>query len=109
MQEWHTACKLYIYLDESQRIHKKSALDFLASKAKEATLGMTVFRGIEGIGSHHHLHRERILSLSDDLPIVIVLIDTSEKIDSFLDSIESHIESFFVTKESVEVLNRRVQ
>ncbi len=109
MQEWHAACKLYIYLDESQRIHKRSALDFLASKAKEATLGMTVFRGIEGIGSHHHLHRERILSLSDDLPIVIVLIDTNEKIDSFLDSIESHIESFFVTKESVEVLNRRVQ
>ncbi|NNN14016.1 MAG: DUF190 domain-containing protein [Acidimicrobiaceae bacterium] len=109
MREWHSACKLYIYLDESQRIHKRSALDFLASKAKEAALGMTVFRGIEGIGSHHHLHRERILSLSDDLPIVIVLIDTSEKIDSFLDSIETNIESFFVTKESVEVLNRRVQ
>ncbi|NNN11745.1 MAG: DUF190 domain-containing protein [Acidimicrobiaceae bacterium] len=109
MREWHSACKLYIYLDESQRIHKRSALDYLASRAKEASLGMTVFRGIEGIGSHHHLHRERILSLSDDLPIVIVLIDTAEKIDSFLDSLESHIELFFVTKEPVEVLNRRMQ
>jgi hypothetical protein len=66
--------------------------------------GATVLRGIEGFGASSVVHTSRILRLSEDLPMVIEIVDSADKIDAFLEATESMVEGGLVTLERVEIL-----
>jgi PII-like signaling protein len=65
--------------------------------------GATVLRGMEGFGAHSRMHKAKILRLSQDLPIVIEIVDTPEKIEQFIPEIDHVIEEGLMTIEDVEV------
>lgn len=69
-----------------------------------AIAGVTVFRGIEGYGASSHLHTAHILSLSDDLPICIVIVDSAQAIERFGAQLDDLIEGGLVIVEDVTVL-----
>jgi len=69
-----------------------------------AIAGITVFRGVEGYGASSHLHTVHILSLSDDLPICIVIVDSAEAIDRFGAQLDDLIDGGLVIVEDVTVL-----
>ena len=69
----------------------------------EGLAGATVLRGLEGYGAHSRLHTTKILRLSSDLPIVIEIVDTEEKIEAFLPMIDDAISEGLATVEKVEV------
>jgi PII-like signaling protein len=95
---------LRIFIGESDRWQHKPLYEEIARAARSGGLaGATVIRGIEGFGASSHLHTTRILRLSEDLPLVIEIVDTAEKIDAFLSEIDPMIADGLVTVERVEV------
>jgi PII-like signaling protein len=66
--------------------------------------GASVFRGVEGYGASNHIHTTRILSLSDDLPMAIVIVDTAEAIRAFLPQLDELITEGLVVIEDIEVV-----
>jgi uncharacterized protein len=101
------ATRLTVYVGESDRHHHKPVYDEIVHRAHAAGLaGASVFRGLEGYGASHHIRTTRILSLSDDLPIAIVIIDTDEKIRGFLPQLDDVIGGgALVTLDPVEVVH----
>lgn len=76
---------LRIFLGESDRIEGKPLYEALVLAAKERGLaGATVLRGVEGFGAASRIHTARILRLSEDLPIVVEIVDEEEKIRAFM-------------------------
>jgi uncharacterized protein len=99
---------LRIFIGESDRWHHRPLYEEIVRLARERGLaGATVLRGIEGFGANSHLHTTRILRLSEDLPLVIELVDAAEKIDAFVSEIGDMISGGMVTLERVEVLTYR--
>lgn len=95
---------LRIFLGESDRWHHQSLADAIIERAREEGLaGATMFRGIEGFGASSHLHTTRILSLSDDLPVLIEIVDREDRIASFLPVIDEMLTDGLVTLENVQV------
>lgn len=66
--------------------------------------GASVFRGVEGYGASNHIHTTRLLSLSDDLPIAVVIVDRDEVIRAFLPELDELITEGLVIIDDVEVL-----
>ena len=84
-----TARRLTVYLGESDTWHHKPLYSELVHRAHAAGLaGASVLRGIEGFGSSSRIHTSRLLSLSEDLPVVVVVVDEPERIDAFLPQVE---------------------
>jgi len=80
---------LKIFIDETDTWHGEPLYHAIIAELRRHDLaGATILRGIEGFGSHHHLHTTRILRLSDNLPVMIEIVDTPEHIDQILDIIE---------------------
>jgi uncharacterized protein len=80
-----TARRLMIIVDEDATVGHKPIHTEIVRRAHDAGLaGASVFRGIEGFGSSRVVHTSRILSLAENMPIMIVIIDTAEAIDAFL-------------------------
>jgi PII-like signaling protein len=101
-------CLLRIFIGEADRWHGKPAHEAIVLKAKETGLaGATVLRGVIGFGAHSRLHTYKILRLSEDLPIVIEIIDAQEKIDAFLPQIDDIVQEGLITMESVRVIKYR--
>jgi PII-like signaling protein len=71
---------------------------------EEGLAGPTVIRGIEGFGAHSHLHTARILRLSEDLPLLIEVVDQADRIQRVLPILEEMIPEGLVTLENVEIL-----
>ena len=95
---------LRIFIGESDKHDGLPLYEWIIKKAREMKMvGATVFRGIEGFGAKSHLHTAKILRLSQDLPILIELIDVEEKIDKFVEIIDPVIKKGIVTLENVEV------
>lgn len=95
---------LRIFVGESDRHQGLPLYEWIVRKARERGLaGATVLRGLEGFGAHSRLHTAKILRLSSDLPIVIEIVDTEEKIQAFLPSIDDAIGEGLATLEKVEV------
>jgi len=79
---------LRIFVGESDKIHNVPVYEKIVLLAREKGLaGATVLKGIMGYGKHSVIHTSKILTLSDDLPRVIEIVDTIEKIESFLDDV----------------------
>ena len=102
------AVLLRIFIEESRRWHHQPLYEAIVLKAREMHLGgATVLRGPMGYGKSHRLHTAKILNLSLDLPLVIEIVDSEEKVNSFLPVIDGMIESGLVTMEKVKVLHYR--
>ena len=95
---------LRIFIGEKDKYEKLPLYEWIVRQAREHDLaGATVLRGIEGFGACSRMHTAKILRLSMDLPIVIEIIDTSEKIDAFLPIIDGAIKEGIATLEDVHI------
>ncbi|MGH2795544.1 MAG: DUF190 domain-containing protein [Actinomycetota bacterium] len=99
---------LRIFIGESDTWHGKPLYQAIVERVREQGLaGATVVRGIEGFGAKSHLHTARILRLSEDLPVLIEIVDTEEKILAILPSLDEMIADGLVTLETVEIIAYR--
>ena len=99
---------LRIFVGESDRSGGKPLYQAIVEKAREQGLaGATVLRGIEGFGASSHQHTSRILRLSEDLPVVIEIVDTAETVERVLPAFDEMIGDGMVTVERVQVLTYR--
>jgi PII-like signaling protein len=97
--------RLTIFVGESDRHgHTPLATEIVQRAHRAGLAGASVFRGVEGYGASNHIHTTRILSLSDDLPMAIVIVDTDEKIRSFLPQLDELISEGLVIIDDVEVV-----
>jgi hypothetical protein len=95
---------LRIFMGESDKYEGQPLYEWIIRKARERGLaGATVLRGIEGYGAHSRLHTTKVLRLSSDLPIVVEIVDTEDRIESFLPLIDGAIREGLATLERVEV------
>lgn len=96
---------LRIFFGEADRFEGKPLCEAIVLKAREMGLaGATVLRGPMGFGKSSHLHTSKILRLSEDLPLVVEIVDTEAKIDTFLPVLDTMMGSGLVTLEKVTVL-----
>ncbi|HEX6718993.1 MAG TPA: DUF190 domain-containing protein [Pyrinomonadaceae bacterium] len=96
---------LRIFIGESDRHGHHPLYEAIVLKAREQGMaGATVLRGVMGFGKHSVLHTTKILRLSEDLPMVIELVDSREKIEAFLTSLDEMITDGLVTLEPIKVL-----
>lgn len=101
---------LRIFIGESDRWHHQALYEAIVLKARELGLaGATVLRGPMGFGAASHLHTAKILRLSDDLPIVIEVVDSEEKINRLLPALDEMMTDGLVTLEDVRVLKYRAK
>lgn len=102
------AILLRIFIGESDRHEHRPLYEAIVIKAREAHLaGATVFRGPMGFGKSSHLHTAKILRLSMDLPMVIEIVDTEEKVNGFLPVLDQMMGGGLVTMEKVKVIQYR--
>ena len=102
------AVLLRIYLGESDRWQHQPLYEAIVLAAREAHLaGATVLRGPMGFGKASRLHTAKILRLSVDLPLVIEIVDSEEKINAFLPVLDKMLGGGLVTLEKVKVLHYR--
>ena len=105
MQVPQDAVLLRIFLGESDKWHGKPLYEAIVLKAREMHLaGATVLRGPMGFGHSSRLHTAKILRLSEDLPLLIEIVDAEDKINSFLPELDAMMGSGLVTLEKVKVL-----
>jgi len=99
------AMLLRIFLGENDHWQGRPLYEALVLKAREMHLGgATVLRGPMGFGHSSRLHTAKILRLSEDLPFVVEIVDTEEKINEFVEAIDSMMGSGLITLEKVQVL-----
>ena len=99
---------LRIHLGESDRHHGKPLYEAIVLKAHELHVaGATVLRGSMGFGAHSRIHTAKVLSISNDLPVVVEIIDCREKIDEFMPHLDEMVKEGLVTLERVQVLRYR--
>lgn len=95
---------LRIFVGESDKHEGMPLYEWIVRAAREQGLaGATVLRGIHGFGAHSRVHTAKILRLSEDLPIVIEIVDTHEKIERFLPLVDAAIPEGLATLEKVQI------
>lgn len=95
---------LRIFIGESDKYEGKPLFEWIVEQARKNGLaGATVLRGLEGFGAHSRIHTAKILRLSEDLPIIVEIVDTSEKIEHFLPLIDEAIKEGLATLEKVRI------
>lgn len=101
---------LRIFIGENDRWQGKPLFEAIVLKVREmGGAGATVLRGIEGFGAQSRIHTARILRLSEDLPIVVEVVDTAERIDALLPTLDTMIRDGLVTVEDVRVVRYRAR
>jgi hypothetical protein len=99
-----SATRLTIFIGETDQWHHHPVYTEIVHRAHHAGLaGASVMRGIEGFGKSSRVHTTRILSLSEDLPVAIVIVDTDEKIRAFLPELDELVSEGMVILDPVEV------
>ncbi|HKE74854.1 MAG TPA: DUF190 domain-containing protein [Acidimicrobiales bacterium] len=97
--------RLTVFVGESDHHGRTPLATEIVQRAHAAGMaGASVFRGIEGYGASNHIHTTRILSLSDDLPIAVVIVDTDDRIQAFLPELDELITEGLVILDEVEVV-----
>ena len=95
---------LRIFIGENDKHEGRPLYEWIVRKAREQGLaGATVLRGLEGFGANSRLHTAKVLRLSTDLPIVVEIVDTIDKIESFMPLIDDAIPEGLATLEKVEI------
>lgn len=99
---------LRIFIGESDHWQGTPLYEAIVLKARELHLaGATVLRGPMGFGAHSRMHTAKLLRLSEDLPMIVEIVDAKEKIDAFMPYIDEMVEEGLVTIEPVEVIKYR--
>jgi hypothetical protein len=99
---------LRIFIGESDRWEHKPLYEAIVLKARELGLaGATVLRGPMGFGANSRLHTSKILRLSEDLPLIIEIVDTEEQINRLLPYLDAMVKEGLVTLENVQVIKYR--
>ncbi len=97
-----------IFLGESDKWQGRPLYEAIVLEAKKAGLaGATVFKGFMGFGAHSRIHSAKILQLSEDLPILIEIVDSEEKIQAFMPTLDQMVREGLITMEKVEVIQYR--
>jgi PII-like signaling protein len=97
-----------IYIGESDHWEGRPLYQAIVERLRDRGIaGATVLRGIEGFGANAHLHTSRILRLSEDLPILIEVVDEEDRIRAILPELDSMVSDGLITLEKVEVLAYR--
>jgi hypothetical protein len=105
MQIQRDAVLLRIFFGEDDKSGNLPLHEAIVLKAREMKLGgATVLRGQAGFGHSSHIHTTKILRLSQDLPVIVEIVDSQEKIDAFLPVLDTMMTSGLVTIEKVQVL-----
>jgi PII-like signaling protein len=109
MENNPTAKLLRIFLGESDKYHQRPLYEVIVFEAKKQSLsGATVSRGIMGFGANSRIHTAKLFDISTDLPVIIEIVDTEEKIRSFLTIVEQYFEESksggLITIEKAEVI-----
>ena len=99
---------LRIFVGESDKQGHVPLYEAIVLKARESGLaGATVLRGLMGFGKHSVLHTAKVLRLSEDLPMVVEIVDSLEKIEAFLPVLDTMVRDGLVTVESIRVIHYR--
>jgi uncharacterized protein len=99
---------LRIFVGESDTLHGKPLYEAIVLKARELNLaGATVTRGIMGFGANSRLHTSKILRLSEDMPVIIEIVDTEEKIRLILPYLDEIVTEGLITMENIDVIRYR--
>jgi uncharacterized protein len=96
---------LRIFIGESDTWHGKPLYQAIVQRLRDhGVAGATVLRGIEGFGAHSRIHTARVLRLSEDLPLVIEVVDLEDRIRSVLPMLDEMVSEGLVTLETVEII-----
>lgn len=99
---------LRIFIGESDRYKGKPLYEQIVLKARELKLaGATVIRGIMGFGADSHMHTAKVLRLSEDLPVVIEMVDTEENLNKIMPFLDETVTEGLITLEKVRVIKYR--
>ncbi|MFA5100240.1 MAG: DUF190 domain-containing protein [Candidatus Omnitrophota bacterium] len=99
---------LRIFVGESDQYNGKALYEQIVLKAREMNLaGATVLRGLMGFGAHSRLHTAKLLRLSEDLPVVIEIVDTEEKLQGIMPFLDEVVTEGLITLEKVRVIKYR--
>ncbi len=99
------ALRVTIFIGENDTWHHKPLYSEIVHRAHAAGLaGASVFRGVEGFGASSLIHTTRLLSLSEDLPVAIVIVDTAERVRAFLPELDELVTEGLVILDDCEVI-----
>ena len=99
---------LRIFVGESDKLHGKPLYEVIVENArKRGMAGATVVRGFLGFGANSRIHTSKVLRLSEDLPVVIEIVDNEERIEAFLPELDHLVGEGLVTLERVRVIAYR--
>ena len=97
--------QLRIYLGEDDTFKGKPLYEAIVLKARELNLaGITVLRGIMGFGANSRIHTKKILRLSQDLPIIIDIVDTSENIEKIMPFLHETVKERLITSKAIKIV-----
>lgn len=103
-----TGVLIRIFVGESDIHHGTPLYEAIVIRARELNMaGATVIRGIMGFGATSRIHSSKILRLSEDLPIVIELVDSEEKINQLMPFLDEHVKEGLITMENIKVIKYR--
>jgi uncharacterized protein len=106
MKPLEDAVLIRIHVGEAERAGSKPLYEAIVLKAREQGLaGATVLRGPMGFGEHSQIHSAKVLRLSQDLPVVIEIVDAPDKVNAFLPVLDSMMGSGLITLEKIQVLH----
>jgi PII-like signaling protein len=96
---------LRIFVGESDRLGSQPLYTAIVERARrEGLSGATVFKGIEGFGGHSVVHAARVFDLSTDLPVLIEIVDTEDRVAAFIPILDELVHEGLITLENVEVI-----
>ncbi len=102
------ASLLRIFIGESDKVGGRPLYEVIVEEARRQGLaGATAIRGFLGFGANSRIHTAKVLRLSEDLPVVVEIVDAAEKIEAFLPRLDGMIEEGLVTLEKVRVIAYR--
>jgi PII-like signaling protein len=100
-----SALRVTVFIGENDTWHHKPLYSEIVHRAHAAGLaGASVFRGVEGFGASSLIHTSRLLSMSEDLPVAIVIVDTEERVRAFLPQLDELVAEGLVILDDCEVI-----